>query len=40
MGRYDEAVVADLTRAIELAPDLAWAIGERGEDPTGFDGPL
>jgi tetratricopeptide (TPR) repeat protein len=30
MGRYEEAV-ADLSRAIDLAPDYAWAIGSRGE---------
>jgi tetratricopeptide (TPR) repeat protein len=30
MGRYEEAV-ADLTRAIDLDPELAWAVAERGE---------
>jgi tetratricopeptide (TPR) repeat protein len=30
MGRYEDAV-ADLTRAIQLDPELAWAIAERGE---------
>ena len=33
MGRYDEAL-ADLTRAIELDPDQAWAITAAAR-PTG-----
>ena len=30
MGRHEEAL-ADFTRAIELDPSLAWAIGGRGQ---------
>jgi tetratricopeptide (TPR) repeat protein len=30
MRRHDEAI-ADFTRAIELDPDYAWAIGSRGQ---------